>query len=70
MTIPSDYWVTVCDSCLTASCWHGEFMCEQSCGANIATLKASELCQMKREHEDNYSREKLLQVCGQVNEVR
>jgi hypothetical protein len=22
--------ITVCDACLCASCWHGEFMCEEA----------------------------------------
>jgi hypothetical protein len=43
--------VTVCDKCLTESCWQGRFMCEESRTAgtitdteeNIAKLKPSEL---------------------------
>jgi len=62
----SDYWVWVCDKCLTASCWHGEFMCQESQHAGITTRLASELDVLGLEHKTRYSREKLLQVSGCV----
>jgi hypothetical protein len=54
---PSQKIVTVCDKCLTESCWQGRFMCEESRTAgtitdteeNIAKLKPSELEQARRE---------------------
>jgi hypothetical protein len=66
----TDYYVTVCASCLTASCWHGEHGCQSSKTANICDIKASQLDKEKREHPGNYSREKLLAVCGTIREVR
>lgn len=30
--------VTVCDECLCASCWHGEFMCQQATDAGTVEL--------------------------------
>lgn len=35
--------ITVCDECLQASCWHGEFMCETSVSAGIVDRHASSL---------------------------
>lgn len=59
-----DYWVTVCAACLCASCWHGEFMCQQSRDADTAERRASELRTLKREHRHHYSRKKLREVTG------
>lgn len=61
-----DYVVTVCAECLTASCWHGEFMCERSRSAKTADRKASDLREARLEHADNFSPAKLLKVCGSV----
>ena len=44
----SDYWVTVCEVCRTAS--------------SVLRLEG-------REHPDHYSRERVLAVCGEVEEV-
>lgn len=60
------YWVTVCDACRTASCWHGEFMCQASGGAGTTEVLASVLDAEDREHRDNYSEAELQRVCGSV----
>lgn len=52
-----DWRVTVCDACLTASCWHGEFYCERYRSAGTTTRWASELRELDREHPDHFSRE-------------
>ncbi|WP_165589052.1 hypothetical protein [Mycolicibacterium conceptionense] len=44
--------VTVCDACLTAACWQGEFMCQGSIGAGTVDLPLSELRILGREHPD------------------
>lgn len=62
----SDYLVEVCASCLTASCWHGEFMCEASAGAGTKMVHARELRAAKREHPSNYSIARLRKVVGSV----
>lgn len=62
----TDYLVTVCSACRTASCWHGEFMCERSRDANVVDVRASVLRSEKREHPDNFSEAKLYNVCGDV----
>lgn len=54
---------------LRTSSW-GEHMCQQSQSAGICDIKASRLDKEKREHPGNYSREKLLAVCGTVREVK
>ena len=61
-----DYWVIVCDKCLTASCWHGEFICQQSQSAGVTKKLASELKALNLEHPSHYSRKKLIEVCGCV----
>jgi len=64
-----DYYVTVCKECRTASCWHGEFMCQKAQHADVVDVLASVLCAENREHPENYSREKLLDVCGVVRDA-
>ena len=61
-----DYWVTVCDACRTASCWHGVFMCQASARAGTTDVLASVLHAEDREHRDNYSEAALQRVCGSV----
>lgn len=61
-----DYYVTVCASCLTAACWHGEVMCDASHDAGSTKKLASELRRLNREHSGHYSPEKLTQVCGPI----
>jgi len=57
--------VTVCAACLTASCWHGEFMCEASRTADVTTRTVRELRALGREHPSNYSVAKVREVCGE-----
>jgi hypothetical protein len=65
----SDYIVTVCAECLMACCWHGELMCWESRGARTKDVRASELLKLGAEHPSNFSRAKLLKVCGSVQDV-
>lgn len=45
--------VTVCDKCLRACCWHGEFMCDAARNAGITVKTVSELrAGNYGEHED------------------
>lgn len=59
-----DWCVTICDACRTASCWHGEFMCERSQHAGTTEAWASQLDVEHREHRSNYSLTKLRAVTG------
>lgn len=64
-----DYWVTVCDKCLQASCWHGEFMCDEAQNAGTVDKLASELRRISTEHPSWYSRERLVEIIGDVREA-
>jgi hypothetical protein len=46
----SERMVTVCDNCLQASCWHGEFMCDASKFAGTVEKPLSELQALGLEH--------------------
>jgi len=50
----SDRRVLVCDKCLTASCWHGEFMCEEALTAGLIPKTISELKKLNLEHPDHW----------------
>lgn len=38
-----DHKVTVCDACLRACCWQGEFMCDAAVGAGTVEKTVAEL---------------------------
>lgn len=59
-----DYFVTVCDNCLQASCWHGVFRCWKSRSAGTRDILASELDRAGREHRSYYSVKRLTAVNG------
>ena len=42
--------VTVCDKCLMASCWQGEFMCDESKTAGTIEKPIRELKKLNLEH--------------------
>lgn len=67
--VSTDYWVTVCSACRTASCWHGESMCGWGRTASTIEILASVLRIEGREHRDNFSVSKLEAVCGSVRYV-
>lgn len=50
--------VTVCDKCLTASCWNGLFMCDQADIAGITQKTVAELRTLDREHPCYWDDEK------------
>lgn len=41
--------ITVCDRCLRASCWQGDFLCENSKNAGTVEKTRAELAALKRE---------------------
>jgi hypothetical protein len=61
---PKDRVITVCSACLCASCWHGEFMCQESGVAGTVEKTVRELDALGREHRSNYSVSKVTDVCG------
>lgn len=42
--------ITVCDSCLCASCWQGVFYCDNHKQAGITQLTKAKLRKLNREH--------------------
>jgi hypothetical protein len=56
--------ITVCDMCLRASCWHGNFMCDHAAWAGTTQKTARELRVLNLEHPVHYSREEVERVCG------
>jgi len=53
----SDRLVTVCDKCRRASCWYGEFMCEDSQWAGTIKIPVSVLRKEAREHPRYWTEE-------------
>ena len=56
--------VMVCDKCLTACCWYGEFMCDEARNAGLVIKTVGELRALNREHESYWSDEKMLEIYG------
>jgi len=63
--------VLVCDKCLRAGCWYGEFMCD---GAGSAGRKIMTIGQLQalpddgnREHQDYWSDKKMIEVYGDAS---
>lgn len=63
-----DYLVTVCSVCRRASCWHYVFPCAKARTVGTVDVLASALTKEDREHASWFSRERILEVCGQVRE--
>ena len=61
--------VLVCDQCLTASCWHGIFMCDdaRSAGLKVVTVADLRALPESREHEDNWSDETMIKIYGNAD---
>jgi hypothetical protein len=47
--------VTVCASCLKASCWQGEFYCDDYKSAGTVEKTMTELLELDREHWSYWS---------------
>jgi hypothetical protein len=59
-----DRMVVVCSACFCASCWHGDFMCDDARIAGVVSKPVVELDQLKREHPDNYSEKRIKEIYG------
>lgn len=62
--MPNERMIMVCANCLCASCWHGEFYCEEYKTADVIEKPVSELNKLNREHPDHYSIKKLKEIYG------
>lgn len=60
-----DRLITVCASCLCASCWHGDFHCQNYQSANLKQVTRKELNVLGREHPHYYSDEMLKKIYGE-----
>ena len=56
--------VLVCDHCLRACCWYGEFMCNDARHAGLKVLTIGELRKLNREHEGYWTNEKMIEIYG------
>lgn len=56
--------IEVCDACWQASCWHGEFFCQEAETAGTVRLPIGVLRELGLEHEDNWSDTKLTEIYG------
>ena len=56
--------IEVCSECLTASCWHGEFMCDNSRSAGTELRTVYQLRKLNKEHPDSWSDETLNKIYG------
>lgn len=63
-TAPSDRRILVCDQCLRACCWYGEFMCGDAQGAGTGTLTTAQLHRLSREHPDYWSPATFTKIYG------
>jgi hypothetical protein len=50
--------VTVCSACLCASCWLGEFGCQEYKTASTKQMTVAELRALDREHSDYWKPER------------
>ena len=55
--LPKDETVTVCASCLRASCWHGELYCDDYKSAGTVQKTVGELLELDREHWSYWNKE-------------
>lgn len=58
--------VQVCTECGRASCWHGDFLCNESKSAGIELKTAKELDKNNLENKDHYSLEMIKRVFGEI----
>lgn len=62
----TDYYVTVCATCMRASCWQGEMYCDDYKAAGTKEVLSSVLASLGNEHESYFAPERLIAVCGQL----
>lgn len=56
--------ITVCEECHRASCWHGEYMCDEARSCGTIEMSEEELRKLNLEHPHHYSKKKIKEVCG------
>ena len=63
---PRPLFIMVCESCLTAVCWYGEFFCDDARHANVVIKPVEELAALGLEHPDNWTTDKLRKIYGDI----
>ncbi len=63
-TLDEEQLIEVCDACLTAACWYGEFMCQKAEHAGTILKTVAELRKLNAEHERYWSDAKLEEIYG------
>ena len=56
--------IEVCDSCGRASCYHGEFMCDDSATSETTLKTVAILDKIGVENKEHYSKERLFIIYG------
>lgn len=56
--------ITVCAACRCASCWHGEFYCEDAKAADVTEVPRRVLIAEGNEHPGHFSDAKIAEVWG------
>ena len=59
--------VQVCKSCSKASCWYGEFRCEEYFPAGLKIMTIDELRKLKLESEHYWSDDYMKMIYGEPN---
>jgi len=56
--------IEICSECLTASCWYGEFMCDEAREGGTIKKTVHELRELNLENEGNWSDERMEDIYG------
>lgn len=64
MPTPSTKRVMVCDKCLRAACYHGDFMCDDAPGAGTVIKTVGELRPLGLEHSDHWGAKTMTRIYG------
>lgn len=64
MAYQPDKLVLVCDRCFRATCYYGEFMCDDATDAGTGMLTVAELRRLDREHSDYWTNAYFEKVYG------
>lgn len=64
MTLQQAKMILVCDCCLRACCYYGEFMCDDARGAGTGVLPVQILKALKREHPEYWTNKTFDRIYG------
>lgn len=61
--------ITVCESCLTASCWHAELVCDSYKSSGTVEKTIQELIELDREHPSHWEKQLLEAVPKEYSDL-